>query len=127
MNLILKAVLFVWLAFCAGCTPAQQVKVQADVEMVIAPIQATTLADAQAALAIAVANNDTDGVQCFTDIVNYLGNPINPLPVVNGILSGLEAARTFKGIAIPENIHRSCSVIILDAPTTALKLGLPIR
>ena len=110
-----------------GCSPAQQVKVQQDIEKVIAPIQATTLADAQAALAIAIANNDQDGVACFTDIVNYLANPINPLPVVNGVLSGLEAARTFKGISIPANIHSHCSVIVIDAPTTAIKLGLPVR
>jgi len=111
----------------AACTPAQQVKVQQDVEKIVAPIQATTLADAQAALAIAVANGDQDGVACFTDVVNFLANPINPLPAVNGVLSALEAARTFKGITIPANIHSHCAVIVLDAPTTALKLGLPVH
>jgi len=115
------------LTLIVGCTPAQQVKVQQDIEKVVAPIQATTLADAQAALAIAVANGDQDGVACFTDVVNFLANTINPLPAVNGVLSALEAARTFKGISVPANIHSHCAVIVLDAPTTALKLGLPIR
>jgi hypothetical protein len=126
MNVLIRICAFFFILL-AGCTPAQQVKVQQDIEKVVAPIQATTLADAQAALAIAIANNDTDGVQCFTDIVNYLGNPINPLPAVNGVLSALEAARTFKGISIPANIHSHCAVIVLDAPTTALKLGLPLK
>lgn len=124
MNLFMKTVLLIWLAFCAGCTPAQQVKVQQDIEKVVAPIQATTLADAQAALAIAVANNDQLPIPCYTDLVNYLANPLT-LPTINGPISLLEQGRV--GVHIPDALHRDCAFLILDAPTTALKLGLPVR
>jgi hypothetical protein len=108
----------------SGCSTTLGKKVEADL---FAPVQQATLADAQAALVIAQANNDAEGVQCYTDIVNYLQNKLPTLPVVSGVLSVLEAARTFKGVSVPEDIHRDCAVIVLDSQQTALRLGLIVR
>jgi hypothetical protein len=126
MRTIATIALLTLLAGCGAQGAAVRANIQADVQQIVAPIQQTTLADAQAAVVIAQASGDQAGVQCFTDIVNYLQNAGPALPAVAGVLSGLEAARTFKGITIPENIHRDCAVIVLDAQQAAIRLGLSL-
>lgn len=121
------AVLAIAFLILPGCATvgAANAKIAADVHELVAPIQQATLEDAKAAVVIAQANHDDAAVQCFTDIVNYLQNdPGASVPAINGVLSGLEAARTFRAPSIPENIHKDCAVIVLDAQQAALRLGL---
>lgn len=111
----------------SGCGAVQTVNAQVaqDLHNIVAPIKQTTLEDAQAALAIANANGDTDAAPCYQDIVDELSKPgATGLPVVNGVLSALEAARTFKAPTVPAKLHKDCAVLVIDAQETAFKLGI---
>jgi hypothetical protein len=112
-----------------GCSQLQAVnsKVAQDIhDTIVAPVQQATLADAQAALAIANANGDTDAAACYADIVADLsaqsaqGGPV----AIVGVLSALESARTFKGVQIPAKTHKDCAVLVVDAQKVAFQLGL---
>jgi hypothetical protein len=115
----------------AGCG-AIQAKINQDV-------QATTLPDAQAALADAQAAGDTDAAACYQDIIDFLnslptsGASSEP-PKVVGLLSALEAGRVLAQAAqngpqlppIPPKLHKDCAVLIVDAQRTALTLGVDV-
>lgn len=128
---VLIAVFLVFLYVCmTGCAQVQatNAKIAQDVQNIVAPIQQTTLEDAKAALAIANANGDTDGAACYADIVADLSAQAaagGPLPIA-GVLSALEAARTFKGVQIPAKTHRDCAVLVVDAQQMAIKLGIQL-
>jgi hypothetical protein len=112
-----------------GCAQLQAIngKVVQDIhDTIVAPVQQATLADAQAALAIAKANGDDDAAACYADIADDLiaqGAKGAPIPIM-GVLSALETARTFKGISIPPKTHKDCAVLVVDAQKVAFHLGL---
>lgn len=109
---------------CAAVQSANQ-QIAQDVHDIVAPIKQATLEDAQAALAIANANGDTDAAPCYQDIVDELSKPGSTgVPAINGLLSTLEAARTFKAPTVPPKLHKDCAVLVIDAQQTAFKLGL---
>lgn len=115
------------IATIAGCAQLGAVnqKIAQDVQDIVAPIKATTLADAQAALATATAAGDTDAAPCYQDIVDVLSaSATSSPPAIVGILSALEAARTFKAPQIPAKLHKDCAVLVIDAQETAFKLGI---
>lgn len=102
-------------------------------------VQAATVPDLQAAIADAKAANDQDGLDCWTDVLNYVealptSAASNPLPAISGVASGLEAARigaqALNGASInvippiPPKLHKDCAVLVVDSQQLALKLGI---
>lgn len=125
----MKYVVICLVALISGCAQIQS-KLDSDV-------QTLTVPDVQAALADAKAANNTDGIACWTDWLAYINSlPTNssstPLPKVIGAATIIEAASeasqaTGAPIAfppIPHQLHKDCAVLIVDAQTVALKLGL---
>lgn len=100
-------------------TPAQDVKAETSLASV-------TAADIDAAIVIAQAGGDIDNVACLTQIKLWLGNP-KPAPSIVGPISAFAATRV--GVSrirsgVPPELHRACSVIIVDANQVLLRLGL---
>lgn len=128
MKAALLALCFATVVALSGCATigAANQKIAADVEQVIAPVKAATIADAQACVADANAAGDADGAACCQDIADYLSTQSTAAPQIVGVLSALEVARTFKAPTLPSKLHKDCAVLVVDAQGMALRLGLQL-
>lgn len=123
LSLIVAVIAIALLSGCAQLGAVNQ-KIAQDVESIVAPIRQTTIEDAQAALAIAQAAGDTDAAPCYQDIIDDLSKQGTSVPSINGLLSALEAARTFKAPTVSPKTHKDCAVLVVDAQVVAFKLGI---
>ena len=123
----MKYLLILALAVLAGCT---QIQAKLDTQ-----VSAVTVPDLQAAIADAKAANDADGVDCWTQVLDYVQSlPVSsigtPEPSIVGVASGIEAARTVAAQPvptfppIPASLHKACAVLVVDSQELALKLGI---
>lgn len=94
-----------------------------------AKLQEITGPDVDAAIELAKAGGDADGLACWEAIKAAMPATGAASIDVKGVASALQAARNVRrGIqaGVDPAVHRNCAVLVLDAQQTALKLGLRV-
>jgi PBP1b-binding outer membrane lipoprotein LpoB len=93
-------------------------------------LQEITTADVDAAIEMAKAGNDQDGLACWMAIKAVMPATGVAQIDVKGAASALQAARNVRRsvqAGVDPVVHKNCAVVILDAEQTALKLGLRLH
>src|SRR5689334_237574 len=104
------------LLFISGCATLNAVGGQ--------KLQDITGPDVDAAIALAKAGNDPDGLACWTAIKAVMPTTGTTQIDIKGVASTIQAARNVRrGVqaGIDPAVHRSCAVLVLDAQETALR------
>ncbi len=106
------------LMFITGCATVASQKVQE-----------ITGPDIDAAIALAKAGNDPDGLACWEAIKAVMPATGTVHIEVKGAASAVQAARNVRrGVqaGVDPVVHKNCAVVVLDAEQTAARLGLRI-
>lgn len=85
-----------------------------------------TVADLDAAIAMAKAGNDPDAQACYESLKSHVADgSLNVQPA--GVISGFEAvrlaARTVNG-GVPHDTHVACAPVLVDANVWLVRLGV---